>query len=159
MKTPESDVKRILVVEDEPEICKLCQRVLSGKGLEVDTAGNGKVAQDKIEKRQYSLFLIDVKLPLMNGRELYQWLKEQHPKQISKVIFTSGSVLGEDTQLFMEQTGRPFLPKPFTPDELKSIVRETLTCPPKTDPVMHRNTSSPITIFPDGNPPHTPKIN
>ncbi|GAI65142.1 unnamed protein product, partial [marine sediment metagenome] len=63
---------------------------------------------------------------VMNGQELYQWLKEKHPKQISKVIFTSGSVLGEDTQLFIEQTGRPFLPKPFTPDDLKAIVRENL---------------------------------
>ena len=126
MKRTVAGVKRILVVEDEPEICKFCQRVLSGKGYEVDIAGNGKVAQDMIEKRQYSLFLIDIKLPLMNGRELYQWLKKEHPRQISKVIFTSGSVLGEDTQLFIEQTGRPFLPKPFTPDELKAVVRETL---------------------------------
>jgi len=126
MKRTVAGVKRILVVEDEPEISKLCQRILSDEGYEVDIAGNGKVAQDMIEKRQYGLFLIDIKLPLMNGRELYQWLKEQHSKQISKVIFTSGSVLGEDTQLFIEQTSRPFLPKPFTPDELIAIVRQTL---------------------------------
>ena len=126
MKRTVAGVKRILVVEDEPEISKLCQRVLSDEGYEVDFAGDGKVAQDMIGKRQYSLFLIDLKLPLMNGRELYQWLKEEHSKQISKVIFTSGSVLGEDTQLFLDQTGRPFLPKPFAPDELKTIVTETL---------------------------------
>jgi len=126
MKRTVAGVKRILLVEDEPEISKLCQRILSDEGFEVDIAGNGKVAQDMIEKRQYSLFLIDIKLPLMNGRELYQWLKDEHSKQISKVIFTSGSVLGEDTQLFMEQTGRPFLPKPFTIDELIAIVEETL---------------------------------
>ncbi len=92
----------------------------------MDIAVNGKVAQDMIEEKQYDFFLFDIKLPVMNGRELYQWLKEKHPKQISKVIFTSGSVLGEDTQLFIDQTGRPFLPKPFTPDELKTIVTETL---------------------------------
>ena len=118
--------KRILLVEDEPAICDLCQRVLTGEGFEVDIAVNGKVAQDMIEEKQYALFLFDIKLPVMNGRELYQWLKEKHPKQISKVIFTSGSVLGEDTQLFIEQTARPFLPKPFTPDEIKAIIRETL---------------------------------
>ncbi len=126
MKTPERDVKRILVVEDEPEICKFCQRVLSGEGLEVDIAANGKIGQDMIKEKQYDLFLIDIKLPVMNGRELYQWLKEEHSKQISKVIFTSGSVLGEDIQLFIEQTGRPFLPKPFTPDELRNIINKTV---------------------------------
>ncbi len=126
MKTPDANVKRILVVEDEPAICELCQRVLTGEGFEVDIAVNGKVAQDMIEEKQYDLFLFDIKLPVMNGRELYQWLKEKHPKRISRVIFTSGSVLSEDTQLFIEQTGRPFLPKPFTPDELKAIVRDAL---------------------------------
>lgn len=126
MKTPESDVKRILVVEDEPAIDELCRKVLSKEGFEVDIAVNGKVAQGMIKKQQYDLFLVDIRLPVMNGRELYQWLKEKHPKQISKVIFTSGSVLGEDTQLFIEQTGRPFLPKPFTSAELIAIVRETL---------------------------------
>jgi len=124
MKKPVA--KRILVVEDEPAICSLCRRVLTDEGFEVDIAANGKVAQDMVEEKQYDLFLFDIKLPVMNGRELYQWLKEKHPKQISKVIFTSGSVLGEDTQLFIEQTGRPFLPKPFTPDELEAIIRETV---------------------------------
>jgi len=126
MKTPATNVKRILLVEDEPAICELCQRILSGEGLEVDIAVNGKIAQGMIEEKQYDLFLFDIKLPVMNGRELYQWLREEHPKQMSKVIFTSGSVLGKDTQLFVEQTDRPFLPKPFTADELKAIARETL---------------------------------
>ena len=126
MKNPGGSVRRMLVVEDEPAISDVCRRVLTGEGFEVDIAVNGKVAQGMIDEQQYDLFLFDIKLPVMNGQELYQWLKEEHPKQISKVIFTSGSVLGEDTQLFIEQTGRPFLPKPFTPDDLKAIVRENL---------------------------------
>ncbi len=120
------NIKRILVVEDETAICELCWRVLTGEGFGVDIAVNGQLAQGMIEKQQYDLFLVDIKLPVMNGRELYQWLKEQHPKQISKVIFSSGSVLGKDTQYFIGQTGRPYLPKPFTPAELITIVRETL---------------------------------
>ncbi len=126
MKTPATNAKRILLVEDEPAICQLCQVVLTGEGFEVDIAVNGKVAQDMIEEKQYDLFLFDIKLPVMNGAELYQRLKEKHPKQISKVIFKYVSVLGEGTLLFVEQTGRPFLPKPFTHDELKAKVRETL---------------------------------
>jgi len=126
VKTPESDVKRILVVEDEPTICELCRRVLTSEGFEVDIAVQGKVAQDVIEKQQYHLFLLDIRLPLMNGKELYQWLQEKHPQLANRVIFTSGSVMGVDTATFLEQTGRPSLPKPFTPDELKTIIRETL---------------------------------
>jgi len=126
METPDSSVKRILVVEDEPAIGALCQRVLTGEGFEVDIAVNGKVAQGMIEKQQYGLYLLDIKLPVMTGKELYQWLEEKHPQLISRVIFTSGSVVTGATQSFLEQTGRPSLPKPFTAAELIAIVRQTL---------------------------------
>jgi len=126
MRNPHSKIIRILVVEDEPVICELCQRVLTSEGFEVDIAVNGKVAQDIIKEQQYDLYLIDIKLPLINGIELYQWLQEKHPQLVGRVIFTSGSVMGEDTRPFIEQTGRPFLPKPFIPDELETIVSNTL---------------------------------
>jgi len=126
MKTSDSNAKRILVVEDEPAINAICRRVLTGEGFEVDIAVHGKVAQDMIEEKQYNLCLIDIRLPAMTGKELYQWLKEKHPQLASRVIFTTGDSMGGDTQIFLEQADRPFLPKPFTPDELKAIVRETL---------------------------------
>ncbi len=46
MKRQDTGTKRILVVEDEPAICALCQRVLTREGFEVDIAVNGKEAQD-----------------------------------------------------------------------------------------------------------------
>jgi len=63
---------------------------------------------------------------IMGGKELHQWLKKQHPKVADGVIFTTGDVMGGDTQIFLEQASRPFLPKPFTADELRAIARETL---------------------------------
>ena len=126
MESSSTGVKRILIVEDEPAICDLCQRVLTNEDFEVDIAVNGKVAQDMIEEQQYALYLIDIRLPVMTGMELYQWLQEKHPQLASRVIFTTGSVIGGDTQSFLEQTAKSYLPKPFTPDELKDIVIETL---------------------------------
>jgi len=126
MKKPSVSIKRVLVVEDEPAICELCRRVLSGEGFEVDIAVNGKMAQDVVEKKQYDLCLLDIRLPTMNGRELYQWLQEKHPQLASRVIFTTGSVIAGNTQSFLQQAARPSLPKPFTPGELKAIARETL---------------------------------
>ena len=126
MKTPDSSAKRILIVEDEPAISDVCRRVLVGEGFEVDIAVNGRVAQDMIKEKQYDLCLIDIRTPQMNGKELYQWLQEKHPQLAGRVIFTTGDVMGGDTLTFIEQAGRPYLPKPFTPDELKAIIRETL---------------------------------
>ena len=126
MESSSTRVKSILVVEDEPAVGDICQRVLSREGFEVDIAVNGKVAQDMMGKKQYGLFLMDIRTPEINGKELYQWLQQKHPQLASRVIFTTGSVIDEDTMTFIEQTGRPFLPKPFTLDELRAIVIETL---------------------------------
>jgi DNA-binding response OmpR family regulator len=125
MKIPRGSIKRILVIEDEPEICNLCRRILTGEGFGVEIAVNGRVAQNMVREKQYDLCLVDIRTPQMNGKELYQWLQEKHPQLARRVIFDTGSVLGTDTITFIEQTGRPFLPKPFTPDELIAIVRET----------------------------------
>jgi DNA-binding response OmpR family regulator len=104
----------------------MCQRVLTKEGFEVDIAVNGRLAQDMIGKKQYHLCLIDVRTPTMNGTELYQWLRKKHPRLAKKVVFTTGGVLDEQNMPFMEQTGRPFLPKPFTPDELIAVMQKAL---------------------------------
>ena len=126
MENLSAGAKRILIVEDEPAISDVCRRVLTSEGFEVDIAVNGKIAQDMLEEKQYDLCIFDIKLPIMTGQELYQWLKEKHPQQASKVIFTTGSVMGGDTMTFIEQSGKSFLPKPFAPDELRDIVKKAL---------------------------------
>ena len=126
MKNVVGGVKRILIVEDEPSIRKICQRTLTPRGFKVDVAANGKVALGKIAEKDYNIILIDIKSPVMNGKELYQYIEDEYPELVTRVIFTSGDVIGDDTQGFLKLVGRPFLPKPFTPDELKDIVRITL---------------------------------
>ena len=126
MESSGAEVKRILIVEDEPAICAVCSRVLTGEGFEVDTAASGKVAQGMIEEKQYDLFLLDIRMPEMNGKELHQWLQEKHPRLANRVIFITGSVMSADTRSFLEQITRPFLLKPFTPDELKVVVSEAV---------------------------------
>ena len=126
MKNSGTDVKRILVVEDEPAISQVCQRVLTTEGFEVDIAVNGEIAQDMLGEKDYDLCLIDIRTPVMNGRQLYQAIIEKHPKLVKGTIFTTGNMMDEYIKRFLELARRPFLPKPFTPDELKNAVRKTL---------------------------------
>ena len=126
MKNSSASVKRVLVVEDEPSISQVCLRVLTSEGLEVDIAVNGASAQNMLGEKDYDLCLIDIRTPIMNGKQFYQWVNEKHPKLLNGVIFTTGDLISGDIESFLEQAGRAFLPKPFTPDELKTIVRETL---------------------------------
>ena len=127
MKSPHSESKKtVLVVEDEPSITRVCHRVLTDEGFDVDVAANGEVAEDMIDKKYYSLFLIDMRTPIMAGEELYVWLLQEHPQMTRRVIFTTGDVMHGKTQAFIEQSGIPFLPKPFTPEELRKTVRKVL---------------------------------
>lgn len=126
MKDASAGVKRILVVEDEAAIGEICAKVLTSEGLEVDIAADGKAAEDKLQEICYDSVLIDIRIPGMSGKELYQSINKKHPKLANRVILTTGDVVSPATQSFLEQAARPFLLKPFTPDELKTIVRETL---------------------------------
>jgi len=127
MKNPAAGAKRILIVEDEPAICQICVRVLTSEGFEVDIAVNGNVAKDMLGKEDYDLCLIDIRTPVMNGKQLYQFIIRKHPKLVNGVMFTTGDVMDGYTERFLELTGRPFILKPFTPDGLRTIVRETLS--------------------------------
>ena len=126
MISPGARRKRILIVEDEPTICQLCQRVLTEEGFDVDIAANGRIAQSMISKREYGLYLIDLKLPVLGGKELYEWLQEAYPHSAARVVFITGSAIGQDTEGFLQSSGRPVLLKPFTTEELKTIITQTL---------------------------------
>jgi len=126
MNQPKSQGQRILVVEDEPSICQVCLRTLVAEGFEVDIAVNGAIAGKMIGETKYDLCLIDLRTPIMNGRELYQYILDEYPNFTGKIIFTTGDVLDEKLASMLKGAERPYLPKPFTPDELKSIVREAL---------------------------------
>ncbi len=126
MKNSNTKAIRVLVVEDEPVISRVCSQTLRGEGFTVDIVANGSLAEGMLEEKEYDLILIDIRTPVMNGKQLYQSILERHPEVVSGVIFTTGDMLSRNTKSFLEQSGRLFLPKPFTPDELKSIAREAL---------------------------------
>lgn len=117
---------RILVVEDEPVIARVCLLTLTLEGFEADLAVNGKVAEGMLEQGKYDLVLIDIGTPVMDGKQLYESIADKYRELVSGVIFTTGDVLGGNTKSFIEHSERLFLEKPFTPDELKAVVREAL---------------------------------
>ena len=124
MTTSSKLALRILVAEDERVIADICRRVLVSEGFEVDVAANGKTAQHMARNNRYDLSLIDIRMPIMSGEEFFHWLQKQQPWLANRVVFTTGDVVTQSTNTFLQDSGRPFLPKPFTPDELRSLVRQ-----------------------------------
>ncbi len=127
MKKPGASAGRVLVVEDEPSISQICLRTLSGEGFEVDAVENGAEAQEKLKAKDYDICLIDIMTPVMDGKRLFRWIGEERPELVTAVIFTTGDSINPDTRIFLERAARPLLPKPFTLEELKTVVRETLS--------------------------------
>lgn len=66
----------ILVVEDDREICQLYSKVLIKNGYQVTTAANGQEAMEAIEGNYFDLIISDIMMPVMNGYELVQALRE-----------------------------------------------------------------------------------
>ena len=126
MKQDYAEGKKILVVEDESVISRVCVKTLTRLGFEVDVATNGLIAKDMVTRKVYGLFFSDIRTPGVNGVEFYQHLKEEQPELADRVIFATGDVMGIEVKAFLAELNNTSLPKPFTPDELKEAVREVL---------------------------------
>jgi CheY-like chemotaxis protein len=126
MEQTNTSGKSVLVVEDEPGIARICLRTLVAEGFQVDIAANGEIGLDMWRKKNYDLCISDIRTPHMSGIELFHQLENENPEAVKKFIFTTGDVLSANVKEFLKATGRPYLLKPFTPEELRAIVRQAL---------------------------------
>ena len=108
----------VLVVDDEPFIRDLVDFLLSGRGHTVDAADGGLAALEKIRSRAYDLVVSDLKMPELDGRELFARIKTEHPDLARKVLFISGDTVSTDTQAFLADAGQPYVLKPFRANDL-----------------------------------------
>ena len=67
---------RALIVEDDPAIRKLVEKLLLRKGIEIDTAHDGRQAMKKIQEGDYSVVILDLMVPEVNGFEIIDFVKK-----------------------------------------------------------------------------------
>ncbi|MBI5755755.1 MAG: response regulator [Nitrospirae bacterium] len=118
--------RRILIVDDEITILNLLKTIVEGMGHEVDTAINAMAAVDKIRDKDYDLIISDIKMPTMDGKGLYRVVHSLRPDLINRLIFTTGDIVNPETQRFLEESKCNYIMKPFTPTEIKKIIRDFL---------------------------------
>lgn len=83
---------KIMVVDDEPMICKLLDRYFTSRGYEVLTAGNGHEAVRCLSETNVDVVVTDLVMPKMNGIELLQWLKVNAP-MVHSIALTGHATL------------------------------------------------------------------
>ena len=86
---PQQGQKRILVVDDEPDLTMVCSLALQYHGFKVDTFNDSQEALSNFKPGYYDLVILDIKMPNMDGFELYEKIKEKDDKV--KICFLTAS--------------------------------------------------------------------
>lgn len=118
----QSQAKRILVVDDEPFVIDLMVHLLSLLGYQVDAAHGYQEASGKLKDQPYDLIFLDMKMPMMSGREFYLKIKEFIPAMTNRIVFLTGDVGNDDTFRFITETKSLYLGKPFTIKEVRNLL-------------------------------------
>ena len=116
--------RTILVVDDDPQVRKLCRTALEAFGYSVKEAGEGKEALATVKHDAVDLILLDLCMPDMDGIEFLKALRTELPQ--SKVITMSGFMGGVMLPAAKHLGGAASIAKPVSPDSLVSLVDEVL---------------------------------
>jgi DNA-binding NtrC family response regulator len=114
----------ILVVDDEEAIVEALQAVLSGEGFEVDIAGDGESAWEHLQEDTYGLVILDLKLPDVDGLELFERMRDQDMG--SEVIIITGKGSVDSAVEAMRNGAYDYLTKPLESDRLRALVPKAL---------------------------------
>ncbi len=107
---------KILVVDDEPDILEVIEKILRDRGFEVGTAANGAVALERLAEGGYDLILSDVKMPELDGLELLQKVSLLYP-EIPMVILSAFANI-QDAVVAIKLGAFDYIAKPVYPDDL-----------------------------------------
>jgi DNA-binding response OmpR family regulator len=115
---------KILVVDDEKRICHNVKKILAKNNFEVTEALNAQDALAKMAKESFSLLISDIVMPDMNGLELLKLVKDQWP--LTKAIMMTAYASTDTAVKAIRLGALDYIPKPFTPDELRSTIDRAL---------------------------------
>lgn len=120
--------KRILVVEDEESLLKLETILLTVKGFEVVGAFTGKMAIDKLTTEEFSLVLLDIMLPDIDGFEICQYIRSNPRTATLPIVMLTAKKSQEDHDRGMLCGANAYLHKPFKSVMIIDKITSLLSC-------------------------------
>jgi two-component system NtrC family sensor kinase len=115
---------RVLVVDDEPHILHYMRATLEAWGHVPVVASDGEEALTRANDEPFDLIISDLRMPRFSGREFYEELARRSPMMASRLVFSTGDTVRGDTLAFLEALGRPYLHKPFSLAELRTLLAD-----------------------------------
>ncbi|MEM9283458.1 MAG: response regulator [Verrucomicrobiota bacterium] len=116
----------LLIADDEPENCKLLDRLLTPHGYETEFAANGMEAIERIEERDFDAVLLDIQMPVMDGFEVLSKLRETGQLRHTPVIVVTGLQEEQDAVRCIEIGAEDFLSRPIRPALLMARLNASL---------------------------------
>ena len=124
---------RVLVVDDDPLVCKTFEVCLTRKGFEVTVADGGEAGMRALEAADFDVMLVDVFMPHMRGFESIRMFHERRPDvpvvAMSGYAFANAERAPDFLRMTIELGAACCLRKPFTQDALLTVVHQCITSP------------------------------
>ena len=115
---------KVIIIEDDVEVLESLSEVLTSEGYEVETATSGEEGIRKCRAKRFSLALLDIKLPGMNGTQVLEVLHKEFPSMV-KIMITGYPSL-ENAVASLKQGADAYLMKPIKPASLLKILDEKI---------------------------------
>ena len=126
---PESCDGRVLIIDDEPKVCRAIERTLE-RSYDVDCVTEAAELFERLDDgAEIDVLLVDVVMPRMTGRQLVESLRERRPDLADRVILMSGGAFTPEARDFLENCELPFVEKPVDPGELFDTIEAVRDAP------------------------------
>ncbi len=114
--------KRILLLEDQPEVAATLIQLLRIDGHQVDLARDGVEGLERVDAGEYDVILCDVRMPRLDGPGFYAALERTRPALADRVAFVTADPGSQEVRDFFAAKGTPWLPKPVTLAQLRQLL-------------------------------------
>ncbi|MCH7738487.1 MAG: response regulator [Chloroflexi bacterium] len=121
---------RLLIVDDEPAILDLVNRSLRGEIDITHQANAGDVALEMIRDSEYDCILLDLRMPGINGMELYRRVVASDPNLADRIIFMTGDTARPESAAFLSDKKNPVISKPFQPEQIRLVIGSVVSASP-----------------------------
>ncbi len=111
---------KILIIDDEDIVLKSCLRILKNEEYEIDTASSGEEGLKRTDEKEYDIVITDQKMPGLSGIEVLATLRKNRP-EVTVILFTGYATI-ENARDVLKMGAFDYIPKPFTNEELRSVV-------------------------------------
>ncbi len=124
MATDDKIMKKILIVDDEPNITEILSLFAQQLGYSSDAVHSGESAVERIKSNQYWAIFCDFQMSGLNGLMFYDKVKELNADLCGRFVLLTGSVLDDHAEASVKKEKIRVLPKPFYFDGIKQVFHE-----------------------------------